>query len=80
MARYSRHIEIRYVERNRVLPEEENPCPNCGSERCHYSVKVGDVVEPHGGLKIKLMDKAGFVKVRSCGCCTQSVPTKLVMR
>jgi hypothetical protein len=44
---------------------EEHPCPNRSSERRRYNIKVGGVVEPHGNLKIKQKDLAGFVKVVS---------------
>lgn len=65
MANYSRHIGIRYAERNGVLSQGESPCPNCDSKGRYCSVKVGGVVEPHGSLKIKHKDSTGFVKLKS---------------
>ena len=60
------NITIRCAECNRILLEEERPCPSCGSRKRHYSVDVGGgTITPLAGLKIKLKDSTGFVKVVS---------------
>lgn len=60
------NVTICCAECNRILSEEKRPCPSCGSRRRHYGVKVGGgTITPLAGLKMKLRDSTGFVKVIS---------------
>jgi len=56
---------IRCAKCNRILAEEERPCPNCGSTKRHYSVEAQCSVEILTSSKIKLTISTGFVKLVS---------------
>lgn len=56
---------IRCANCNRILSQEERPCPSCGSERRHYSVEIHSTVTISDSLKLEVKDLTGFVKVRS---------------
>ena len=56
---------IRCANCNRILSEEERPCPSCGSERRNYRVEVEERIRVFEGLKLKVKDRTGFVKVIS---------------
>ena len=56
---------IRCANCNRILSEEERPCPSCGSKRRNYSVKTHATVSVSANLKVKAKDRSGFVKFMS---------------
>lgn len=56
---------IRCANCNRILSEEERPCPSCGSGKRHYSVEAQCAVGISTSSKVKLKDSTGFIKLMS---------------
>ena len=59
------NVTIRCAQCNRILLQEERPCPNCGSTKRHYSVEAQCTVGILTSSKIKLTISTGFVKLVS---------------
>lgn len=56
---------IRCAKCNRILSEEERPCPSCGSRKRHYSFEAQCAVGLSTSAKTELRDSTGFVKFMS---------------
>jgi predicted nucleic acid-binding Zn-ribbon protein len=58
-------VIIRCANCNRILSEEERPCPSCGCRERHYFAEARCAIGLSASSKTEVRDSTGFLKLMS---------------